>query len=254
MSIPSPRPGNPEREPGSGPDSYPNTDPDPVPHSNPNPDSADNAGSASHHPEPVPAPTPAPTLRRHPWLTAAVVLTAIFLGLCRFHTLTDANDRLNAFPDRGPAFASRAIPQDPAEQAVIGEARLMKKLCQTATQQVTLSVIDGTKNRHATHDPAYCLRGAGWAVSETSLIAIPGGEGTLLTLTKEGKSTQAAFWFSDGATRHSSPVKHWWHSAVRRLTFGRSEPAPVLVMIFPTEGTSADWPKLWKEIPELWSL
>lgn len=207
------------------------------------------------NPDPdAPAPDPASPLRRHPWLTAAVVLTAIFLGLCRFHSLPDATDRLNALPTHGPGFASRAISSDPAEAAVIGEARLMKKLCQTTTQQVTLSVIDGTKNRHATHDPAYCLRGSGWAVRDSSLIAVPGGEGTLLTLTKDGNTTQAVFWFSDGASRHSSPVKHWWNSAFRRLTFGRSGPAPVLVMMFPTEGTTADWPKLWVEMPELWKL
>lgn len=230
-----------------------NPDPNRPANPGPNPDTAPAPAQAPPS-EPTPAPARSTPLRRHPWLTAAVVLTALFLGLCRFHSLPDASDRLDHFPSRGPGFASRAIPADPAELAVIGEARLMKKLCQTSTQQVTLSVIDGTKNRHATHDPAYCLRGSGWSVSNTSLIAVPGGEGTLLTLTKEGKTTQAAFWFSDGTTRHSSPVKHWWHSAVRHLTFGKSEPAPILVMMFPTEGTSADWPKLWKEMPELWGL
>ncbi len=201
-----------------------------------------------------PSPSGAPPRRRRRFLIWAVVVTGAFVLLCQFIPLSDASSRLDAFPLRGEEFASREIPADPVEAPVIGEARLMKRLCQTETQRILLSVIDGTRNRHATHDPSYCLRGAGWEVTGSETIQVPGGEAAKVTLEKDGQSTEAVYWFSDGQTRHASPSLHWFRSALRRLTFGGSGPAPVLVLLSPGEGSSPDWPLFWKQAPELWRL
>jgi hypothetical protein len=182
-----------------------------------------------------------------------VLITALLLLLFRFSNPPDATARLDHFPERGAAFASRVLEPEPAEQTVIGAARLMKRLCQTATQQVVLSVIDSTLNRHAAHDPSYCLRGAGWTVVTKETLAVPGGEAVKLSLQRGKESIQAVYWFSDGTHRHGSPARHWLTSALLRLTPGSAPPAPVLVLLFPATGT-ADWPLLWKEIPELWAL
>jgi len=187
-------------------------------------------------------------------MIAVVLLTAAFLWLVRVSNPADAGSRLDAFPVQGSAFASRVLPVEPAEKTVIGAARLLKRLCQTATQQVALSVIDSTLNRHAAHDPAYCLRGAGWEVSHRQTVSLPGGEGVHLRLNRGGETTEAVYWFSDGEHRHGSPARHWLQSALRRLTPGSDRPAPVLVLLFPTGGSTADWPRLWQEIPELWRL
>lgn len=200
--------------------------------------------------------SPARKGRRHRTLalTVAIVLTGVFVLLCQFIPLSDASSRLDAFPMQGTYFASREIPADPVETPVLGEARLMKRVCQTATQRFILSVIDGTRNRHAVHDPAYCLRGAGWEITGSETIPLPGGEAAKLTLTKAGRTTEAVYWFSDGKKRQASAIAQWLGAAARRLTFGGSGPAPVLVLLFPEEGSGLDWPELWREVPELWTL
>ena len=192
-----------------------------------------------------------------PWrrrLTIAVVATAGLLVMFQFIPLRDAAARIDAFPLRGANFASRELPLEPGEQAIMGEARLVKRLCQTASQRVVVSIIDGTRNRHAVHDPAYCLRGGGWEITTREQLAIPGGQAAKLTLTKAGQRAEALFWFSDGRTRHVSPTTLWLASAARRLTCGKSGPAPVLVLVFPVEGGTPDWSRLWEEMPELGQL
>ena len=158
---------------------------------------------------PTPPRTPAsPPPRKRRGLTVAVLVTALLLLLFRFSNPPDAAARLDHFPERGASFASRVLEPEPAEQTVIGAARLMKRLCQTAPQQVSLSVIDSTRNRHAAHDPSYCLRGAGWTVVTQETLALPGGEAVKLTLQRGKESTQAVYWFSDGTHRHGSPARH----------------------------------------------
>lgn len=199
-------------------------------------------------------PAPALPRSRRRALTAAVVITGLFVVLCQFIPLKDASDRLDAFPLTGQAFASREIPADPVELPVIGEARMMKRLCQTGSQRFVISVIDGTRNRHAVHDPAYCFRGAGWEVTSSEPLSIPGGDGAKLKLTKDGKTTEAVYWFSNGSERHASAMSSWFSAASRRLTFGQSGPAPVLVLLFSPDATPLEWSQIWKDVPELWWL
>ena len=196
--------------------------------------------------------TAAPRGRR--WLTLAVGVAACLLIGFQFIPLPDAAGRIDAFPVRGANYASRDLPLEPAEQDIMGEARLVKRLCQTPSQRVVVSIIDGTRNRHAVHDPAYCLRGGGWKITGQEQLAVPGGHAAKLTLTKAGQSAEALFWFTDGRNRHVSPTSLWLASAARRLTFGQSGPAPLLVLIFPVEGVTPDWSRLWTEMPELGEL
>lgn len=195
------------------------------------------------------------TLRRaRRWLTIGVGVTAGLLVLFQFIPLPDGSARIAAFPIRGAVFASRELPLEPAERAIMGEARLVKRLCQTSGQRFIVSIIDGTRNRHAVHDPAYCLRGGGWSISGQEPLAVPGGQAMKLSLTKAGQHAEALFWFSDGRTRHASPARQWLQSALRRVSFGKSGPAPLLVLVFPAEGVTPDWSRLWEEIPELGRL
>ncbi len=188
------------------------------------------------------------------WLPALLALTVIFLILSSIFQLPDASTRLDAFPLRGAAYASRDVPADPAELPVIGQARLVKRLCQTPTQRVLVTIIDGTRNRHAVHDPAYCLRGAGWEITGSRVLPVPGGEAACLSVAREGRITQALYWFTDGQSRHSSLCRHLLQTAARRLTLGCSGPAHLFVLIASPDGQPVDWERLRIEMPELWQL
>jgi hypothetical protein len=188
-------------------------------------------------------------------LLYGVAITALIMAAASFIPLTDASARLNAFPLKGARYASREIPLDPAEIPVIGPARCIKRLCQTPTQRVLISIIDGTRNRHAMHDPEYCFRGSGWLSTERHSFAIPGGTACRLELKKDSLASEALFWFSNGQSRHSSPAKVWLQSAARRLSFGLGGPAPVLILISPAiPGTPINWQTLIEEMPELANL
>jgi hypothetical protein len=177
------------------------------------------------------------------------------MAAASFIPLTDASARLNAFPLKGARYASREVPLDPAEIPVIGAARCIKRLCQTPTQRVLISIIDGTRNRHAMHDPEYCLRGSGWLSTARHSFAVPGGTACRLELKNDFLTSEAVFWFSDGESRHGSPAKVWLQSAARRLSFGQGGPAPVLILISPAiPGTSINWQALIEEMPELANL
>jgi hypothetical protein len=177
------------------------------------------------------------------------------MAAASFIPLTDASARLNAFPLKGARYASREVPLDAAEIPVIGAARCIKRLCQTPTQRVLISIIDGTRNRHAMHDPEYCLRGSGWLTSARHTFAIPGGTACRLELKKDSLASEAVFWFSNGKDRHDSPAKVWLQSAARRLSFGKGGPAPVLILISPAiPGTPVNWQALIEEMPELANL
>jgi hypothetical protein len=201
---------------------------------------------------PAPAATPSSSRRI---LLYGVALTALIMAAASFIPLTDASARLNAFPIKGARYASREVPLDAAEIPVIGQARCIKRLCQTPSQRVLISIIDGTRNRHAMHDPEYCLRGSGWLTTARHTLAIPGGTACRLELKKDSLASEAVFWFSNGHSRHGSPAKVWIQSAARRLSFGQGGPAPVLILISPAiPGTPINWQALIDEMPELANL
>jgi len=85
-------------------------------------------------------------------------------------------------------------------------------------------------------------------------LVLPGGAGKILTLQKSGDTREAVFWFSDGRERHAQVARCWWQTALRRLTFGASGPAPVLVLVQSLDGGSVDWNLLPAQLPGLFEF
>ncbi len=42
---------------------------------------------------------------------------------------------------------------------------------------------------------------------------------------------ETAYWFSTGRQRHTSVIRYWFQATLRRITLGRSDKEPVLIMI-----------------------
>ena len=119
---------------------------------------------------------------------------------------------------------------------------------------MVLMVIDGARNRHAVHDPTYCFRGAGWEIAGDRPFELPGGTGKILSLHKGNETREAVYWFSDGCDRHAQVTRCWWQMALRRLTFGKSGPDPVLVLIQPLDNGEFDGRSLEIKLPQLFEL
>ena len=180
---------------------------------------------------------------------------AVALGaLWQFVPLADASARLGALPAAAPGIRSENMELTPAEQQIFARTNVVKRIASVDGQPVVLTVIDGTRNRHAIHDPRFCFQGAGWTVKNSDTVPVEHGEATRLKLEKSGETAEAVFWFTDGEHQFNSPYTYWMRTTLRRLTFGRSGGEPVLVILTTGGSPSADWDRLlhaWSDLQAL---
>lgn len=191
------------------------------------------------------------------WNWVLWVLLAVVAGLTvlwEFVPLRDAGARLAAFPEKGFGFASREVPLSPTEKSIFGGATVQKRVYQVGQQRVVVQIVDGTRDRHAVHDPMHCFRGAGWELEAGSEVPLGGGLARQIRLKRASNKAEAMYWFSDGKTRHASAMQCWWQTALRRLSFGQSGEEPVLVILQPLVGEPVDWDKLLSEFSPLAEL
>lgn len=187
-------------------------------------------------------------------LWAALALAVCLSLVWETVSLPDASRRLASLPVSGFGFAGRDLPLNDVEKGVFGGVQTVKRLYQAGHQQFIVQVIDGSRNRHAIHDPLYCFRGAGWDVAATRDFAVPGGWARLLSLRKNIETAEALYWISDGSRRHASAPRYWWQSSLRRLTLGGSGPEPVLVVVQPATPEALDWSAVFAHLPALFDL
>jgi len=199
---------------------------------------------APEPPDPEQQGTPAPL-----WM--ALCVAAILGILWERVRLPDASDRLDRVPLKGLGFAGRLLPLDEVELKVFGRAQVINRLYSAAGQEFILTIIDGTDDRHAVHDPLYCFKGAGWRVEAQRPRRITGGEARVVRLSKDGRRVEAMIWFSDGKERHASPLLYWWQTTVRRVTVGWSGGEPILIVVQPAGDAALDWDRLFDAFPAL---
>jgi hypothetical protein len=183
--------------------------------------------------------------RRFLWLG---ITLAVLLGIAWDHyPLPDARERLDRLPMRGPNFAGEDVPLTPSEAAVFGDARVVHRRYEFDGDEVFLTLVDGTGNRHAVHDPRYCFIGAGWEIVSETALPTSIGQIRCFKAKQSSENLEAVFWFSNGRRCHSSFPRYWWQTTTRRLTLGRSGPEPLMVVLQCFE-RPPDWPKLIGQI------
>lgn len=171
-----------------------------------------------------------------PWQNAllwAVCIVALVVALIvELAPQRDAIGQLLAIPNRGEEFRSRETPLTAQERELLGEASAVKKyIAPNGAEPFLFSAIDGTRNRHAVHDPRYCFVGAGWRIVNEQSIPVDQGELQLLTLERDGEQRQAMFWFSTPGNWFVSPMTYWTRATWRRLTFGAGGEEPILMVV-----------------------
>ncbi|MBX3748947.1 MAG: exosortase-associated EpsI family protein [Opitutaceae bacterium] len=186
------------------------------------------------------------------WVAIGVALG--LAGLWQFFPLADASARLDRLPEKGLFFDSRPMPLSAAEREIFGAARVEKRLLRVRGRAYALTVVDGTRNRHAIHDPAYCFRGAGWEIRAGADIGLPHGETRAVSLRQGAREAEALYWFSDGRQAFASATRYWLLTTLRRLTLGRSGAEPVLVILIPVDERAPDWNTVIAVCPELTQL
>lgn len=184
-------------------------------------------------------------------LWIALIVVMILGVLWERVRLPNAKARMDRIPLKGLGFAGQELPLDEVELKVFGKADVLNRVYAAGPQKFVLTVIDGTNDRHAVHDPLYCFKGAGWSVDGLTPKRIAGGEGKILKLSKEGKQVEAMIWFSDGRERHASAMLYWWQTTVRRITVGKSGREPILIVVQPAADATLNWDALFDAFPAL---
>ncbi len=185
-----------------------------------------------------------------PLLIIAVILAAAW----RFQKLPDASARLNGLPKAGMGFASRELPITQTEREVYGKAQLVKRIYSVHNKLMVAIVIDGSNNRHAVHDPLFCLRGGGWQVERQADYPLSNGMAKLVGLKRGSERSEALYWFSDGTSHWSSPNRYLWEASLRRLSFGHSGDEPVLVVLQPSKQPNMRWDIILNTFTQLQDL
>lgn len=171
---------------------------------------------------------------------AGAVLLAAATLVWRLAPLPDAQARIAPLA-AGPGQRLESMPFASWETEFFGKAKAARWLAQGRGAAVVATVVDGSGNRAAVHDPSYCFRGAGWTVAAETPVALSHGSAVKVSLRREGAELEAVYWFSDGRRAYASPPRYWWDTTLRRLTLGASGPEPVLVLLVPAKERAPDW-------------
>lgn len=184
------------------------------------------------------------------WWCGAGVIAAVVVA-SQLWPLPDASARVARLSPAGVWHRSAVVELAPWEKDFFGRAAVVKQVAVVRNERVALTVVDGSRNRQAVHDPAFCFRGAGWTVDATTDVAIRNGSARLLRLHKGTATAEALFWFSDGETAYAVPWRYWMATTWRRLTFGLGGAEPVLVELISLEANPPQWTALLEHWPDL---
>ena len=174
-------------------------------------------------------------------LIVAALITLIWPCL----PIPSASGRLAAIPTATADFQSSPMDLNPSDRAFLGKAEAIQRLIEMrGGGHVILTVTDGSKNRHAVHDPGYCFAGAGWQIQAKTSVKVPSGDATWISLAKGDQTAQALWFFDDGQQQFASPIKYWLETSARRAPLGRSGPDPVLVTLRSLPNEPVNWDRV----------
>ncbi len=191
--------------------------------------------------------------RRTVWLWLAVAVSVSLGVTWGVVPLADAASRLGRLPLRTPGVKGVEIELTDGERKSFGKASATKRLYRVGGQEFHLLVLDGTRDRHAVHDPLFCFRGAGWHVDAEEPLAVANGKGNAIRLTRGDETVYALYWFTTGREIHASAPRYWAQSTLRRMSFGASGDEPVLVLLHASDA-KPNWRRVLRRFRQLENL
>ena len=164
--------------------------------------------------------------------------------------LESATVRLESLSHQGIGYKSQAVELLDSEKEIFGQLDFNRRFYHTNNGSFIVTLIDGTKDRHAVHDPMYCFTGAGWEHSEIKNKA----SYKHIRLTKNKSSIEVIYYFSNSNEIYSTKQRYLFDCSLRRLSLGWSGKEPILVVIQSIENQSLNWHDIIKVLPELQSI
>ncbi|MFT4900754.1 MAG: hypothetical protein ACI81V_000020 [Lentimonas sp.] len=174
--------------------------------------------------------------QQHLILPFSLLFILIIVALClRTIELEDATVRIEGLSKDGTGYTSRKIELTDFEQDMLGEAMGYKSIYIWRGLPYVITILDGTRNRQAVHDPRYCFIGAGWSIDEDQKIDFAGGDARRITLSNGEQESEALFFYSTGTSIFSHPIEYWLRATLRRWLRSYGGDEPLLVMVQPLE-------------------
>ncbi|BCU79565.1 hypothetical protein [Luteolibacter sp. LG18] len=182
-------------------------------------------------------------------ISGGLLIAVLLMVVWPLMPLDSAGARLAALPESGPGFSARTMPLGDADKQLLGDAEAVcKMIAMNDGTRLVFTVIDGTRNRHAVHDPTYCFAGAGWTTEAKSAVPMPSGEACALSVRKDGQTAEALCFYDDGVRQYTSPLAYWARTSWRRITLGKGGREPVLVVCRTLPGERVDWQKVRRTV------
>lgn len=181
----------------------------------------------------------------HRSLVATLVFCVALACLAEFGRPNSQRDLKREVPAVGLGFRSHPFPLTPEESDRLRHVDVLKRLYQVGNQKFILMVIDGSRHRHAIHDPLYCFSARGWKQHAEHKIQLRHGQARKVVMEKQGRTAEIVYWFSDGQVCHHSIMRYWWQTTLRRVSCGWSGPEPVMVTLQPLGENRLDWTRIF---------
>jgi hypothetical protein len=186
------------------------------------------------------------------WLIVLFVVAATFAF--KVNATGQSQDALSDIPISGYGFDGRVLAFSEAERTFLGGAEAIKHEYSQANFRLVVVVVDGSNNRHAVHDPMFCLRGAGFEITNQTAFPIINGHGELISLAKGAAKQKVAFWFSNGEQRYTAFSRYLFESAVNRLTLGTIGTQPRMVTVYSVGERIPNWSSVLDRFPVLMDI
>jgi exosortase/archaeosortase family protein len=194
-----------------------------------------------------------PVLRKETFAHLSVwglLLVCVTIGyIWKTFPVPGAGARLDRMPSAANGAMCRDVPLSESERQRVGDARAIKRAYRCDGREFLVTVIDGTANRRAVHDPTYC-----WTIISSADQPLAGGHGTVVQVADKGAEKEILFWFSDGSAKYAEPVRYLFQTGLRRATLGWSGEEPVLVLVEPLDLKQVNWFQVLDQMPWLMEL
>lgn len=191
-------------------------------------------------------------LPRTPLLWIALLLLTTVLIYWSVTLPPSARDRIDAIPTEGLSYKLEPLPWSEYERKTLKNAVGSKWKCRIGNEEVVLLVVDGAQNIHAIHDPAFCLRGAGFELASEADVPLPGGKAKQLELQNGDQRREVVYWFSNTRERYHSLLQFRLDTTFSRI-YSNIDP-PLMVLLYGEHRSPEQWAAIVDILPFMQTL
>lgn len=177
-----------------------------------------------------------------------LTLSVIIVLVCKSLPSSAPNPRLVDYESR---TSSLNVNLTAREKKLYEGCPVVKRQYRLDNATATVLIVDAADNPHAIHKPAFCLRSAGWEISEGT-FALPRGSAGKLVATQGERKEEVLFWFTEPQEQYTKVLRFRWRSTLRQFLPSHSSSGPLYVVV--ASRGDMKWTRFMAAFPELAEL